>query len=316
MPYHSTVRKTKYRNLQRGSGIIDTVTGAVNAVKSGVGAVQTVTNIYSSRTGTDLRNAIPASGPNARSGFPGEKHQILKLPSGQLGVANYSGPQTSVVKRIRRKDPPRTQTDKVAQAHDLRYMLNKDVRQADIKMVNKLSEIQRENTDSRFNTIPAKTAIQAKMKLEDLGLLSASAFNEINKLSTDDRELLKDKLDELEQEGYGKGPKKKGPAYRLRQKLMKNIQPKPTLKLKILEPLKNKTKKQKIELITKMLQHDKIGSILLKQIAGLQVGQGDSELGKPPEQSKILKTIKDIVSTGADIVSIAAKLAPLIALIL
>lgn len=128
---------------------------------------------------------LPASDKNARKGFPGERHAILKLPNGKLGVGNFIGPGTAVVKRIQRGDPPRTPVDRVARQHDVDYMRAgrvKDktkreqmVRAADVRMVRAVRKIEASKTDSAVNIAQAKLII-AKMKLEDTGLLSKSQF--------------------------------------------------------------------------------------------------------------------------------------------
>jgi len=163
----------------------------------------------------DVSNKFPDSDKNARPISAGEHHQLLKLRNNRFGRGNYSGPGTRIAKRIRRGDPPRTETDKVAQAHDIRYALSRGenteqrVRDADTKMVNKLNEIQKKGTDSRFNTIPAKLAISAKIKAEDFGVLSRKKFISDKEPSRSDKIILERKLKELEQEGYGDIPGQK-----------------------------------------------------------------------------------------------------------
>jgi hypothetical protein len=56
-------------------------------------------------------------------GYPGELHAPLILESGKIGIANYAGAGTHVVKRLIRGDPPRTLVDKVAKRHDIDYIL-------------------------------------------------------------------------------------------------------------------------------------------------------------------------------------------------
>ena len=72
---------------------------------------------------SSIKNAIPHSDSNARAGYPGENHAILKLPNGMPGIANFMGPGTQVVKRLQRGDPPRTASDKTAMRHDIDYGL-------------------------------------------------------------------------------------------------------------------------------------------------------------------------------------------------
>ena len=163
----------------------------------------------------DVSNKFPDSDKNARPISAGEHHQLLKLRNNRFGRSNYAGPGTLVAKRIRRGDPPRTETDKVAQAHDSRYFLSRGenmeqkIREADTKMVNKLNEIQKKGTDSRFNTIPAKLAISAKIKAEDFGVLSRKKFISDEVPNESDKRIVSRKLKELEQEGYGDIPGQK-----------------------------------------------------------------------------------------------------------
>ena len=92
-------------------------------------------------------------------------------------------------------------------AHDIRYTLAKskaDVRAADIKMVEKLSKIAEEGSDYKCNIYLGKLPIQAKMKLEDWGLLSKTAFTKAQGVKNEaDRPILESNLKALEQEGYG-----------------------------------------------------------------------------------------------------------------
>jgi hypothetical protein len=158
---------------------------------------------YSNNMATKLRNMLPDSDDNARPGYSGEKHAILQLPNGKKGVANYMGPGTNVVERIKRKDPPRTPADAVARAHDIRYTLAKnvdDLRDADVKMVNKLKTVK----DAPMNIFLGKRLIQAKMKAEDYGLLSKDQFNKsFKRPAPADSAILQNALKTMEQQGFG-----------------------------------------------------------------------------------------------------------------
>jgi len=148
------------------------------------------------------------SSDTARDVNPGEKHAIIKLPNGKYGIANYQGPGTDIVKRIKEGDPPRTETDVESMAHDIRYALSTgqlDVREADEIYVDKMKQLQREGLDSSVNIQPALRAIQAKMTAEDYSMLSRDAFIDTGKRpSRRDKEMLTNSLDILEQLGYGK----------------------------------------------------------------------------------------------------------------
>jgi hypothetical protein len=153
-----------------------------------------------------ITNSIPSSDDNARQQYPGENHALLKLENGKTGIANYMGPGTQIEKRIAKADPPRTLADKTAQAHDIRYAeatTAPEIRQADKKMVNTLKRIKKNRSDSRFNILQGMKLIQAKMKLEDAGVLSKGSFGDIGKPKPPISNLMVDKLEDLEQQGFG-----------------------------------------------------------------------------------------------------------------
>ena len=143
------------------------------------------------------------------------------------------GPGTSVVDRLQKKTKPISNADRTAMAHDIRYTLAKskaDVRAADIKMVEKLSKIAEEGSEYKFNIYLGKLPIQAKMKLEDWGLLSKTAFTKAQGVKNEaDRPILESNLKALEQEGYGAA---------------KNLKKKKKKKKKKKNCKRNKTKKQ------------------------------------------------------------------------
>jgi len=153
--------------------------------------------------------SLPSSDASARPGFPGEQHAILKLPNGLPGVANFMGPRTALVERIKRGDPPRTLSDKVAQRHDIDYSLAKgqaDIVKADSRMVSKLKAIQKAKGDSIINTQLGMRPIQAKMMAERSGLVKPGVIAEIGGVPSKDIPLLTSKRSELEQEGFGIRP--------------------------------------------------------------------------------------------------------------
>jgi len=75
--------------------VLKTGTSAANSAKDVAGKLASATKaahaIATSETATALRNLLPSSDENARNGYPGELHAILKLPNGKNGVANYMG---------------------------------------------------------------------------------------------------------------------------------------------------------------------------------------------------------------------------------
>lgn len=182
--------------------------------------------LYTSEFGTAVRNAIPSSDDTARNGFAGEKHAILKLQNGKMGVANFMGPGTNLTKRLARGDPARTEVDRAAMAHDIRYGLAQnidDVRNADRTMMTAVDRIARDKSDAPMNIAQARL-IKAKMGLEDMGVLKRDAFSgdlSSKNISNSERELLNGKLKGLEQQGYGK--KKLLPGDALKMKLLKQM---------------------------------------------------------------------------------------------
>jgi hypothetical protein len=138
--------------------------------------------------------------------FEGEKHIPLIMPDGSVQIANWVGPSTQVIKRLKRGDKGKTATDFVAMRHDLDYSIAQnldDIRNADQRMINKLNQIQAQNGDNRLNILAGKKAIQSKVYLEDKGLLSKNAFADFSDLPDEDKLLIQNKIKELEQIGYG-----------------------------------------------------------------------------------------------------------------
>lgn len=163
---------------------------------------------------TKAVNLIPSSDPTARDLYPGERHAPLFLEKGsnKMGFANWCGPGTNVLKRVRRGDGPRAnlETDKVAMGHDLRYELNsrlpkkeqiKANREADKILVNKLKNSKK--GDPRNKKI-VRNLISAKMFMEDHNINKSFQTSNTRKSHPDDIHLEK-KLKQIAQEGYGAG---------------------------------------------------------------------------------------------------------------
>lgn len=138
----------------------------------------------------------------------GERHVILYGPNG-FQSASYMGPATHLNDRIREGVEPVTKSDKVAQAHDLRYWAansHDDIRAADKKMIAKLDDIQSKGEDYKLNIYQGKLGIKAKMAMEDWGVAKPenfTTFGDWENDSPEDQKMLRAKLAELEQEGYG-----------------------------------------------------------------------------------------------------------------
>ncbi len=124
-----------------------------------------------------ISNAFPSNKDGlARPVEPGEHHQLLKLPKGGWGRANYSGPGTNLKKRLKPPQAqPRSHVDRIAMKHDVDYLTartEQDIRRADQRMLRNLER----SHDSKFNVIPAKMGIASKVKLEDAGLMKKDKF--------------------------------------------------------------------------------------------------------------------------------------------
>lgn len=197
-----------------GAGIMQIARGIYDKGKSLIGKAS---NLYGTEVGTSIKNLIPSSDENARPAFPGEKHAILQLENGKYGIANYMGPGTQVVKRLKRGDPARTKSDKVAMRHDIDYTLaagmdnkflqTKKVREADQRMVSSLNKIANNKSDAKKNIFMGRRLIQGKMAAEDVGLLARDKFaGDLEEISDNDRIILMSKRAGLSQEGYGLKP--------------------------------------------------------------------------------------------------------------
>ena len=204
--------------------------GYMDMAKKLYSAGQTISEFSTGPVGTFVKNIIPSSDDTARPSFQGEKHAILKLPNGRMGIANYMGPGTQVIKRLQRGDPGRTPSDMTAKLHDIQYNLAQGasnekeqlrlVREADNRMIRNLNRIEAEGSDSKFNTKQGKLIV-AKTKLEDMGILDPKKFaGKLRDIPESENILLNKAKKELEMEGYGK------PGDALKKKILKKLQEK------------------------------------------------------------------------------------------
>ena len=180
-----------------------------------------------------VSNIFPDANEDARPVYPGELHALGRC--GNLPCRSaYTGPGTVLALRLRRKprgktypfmagDPPRNPTDVVSRRHDLSYGLSTspaDIRAADKRMLSSLKKIRKNKSDSVINTGPAYAGIAAKVKAEDFGLLSKTAFIDNVRPSKADRELYQTELDKMAQHGLGE---RKRPGEVLLKNLGKHI---------------------------------------------------------------------------------------------
>lgn len=137
----------------------------------------------------------------------GEIHAPVWTKDG-LKFGSYIGPGTDLVSRLKSGAEPVSESDRVAQAHDIRYGKAKnasDVRAADLRMVKKLDELQKNKKDYLFNIYMGKLPIKIKMLAEDLGVIKKGSFSDMKGESNATADA---KLKELDQKGYGKKKKK------------------------------------------------------------------------------------------------------------
>jgi hypothetical protein len=199
-------RKTKTKK-QRG-GCCKCQRGGQDDEESKPGILR---KLYDAGALTTALNLLPSSDEKARPKFVGEKHAILRLPNGRPGIANWCGPKTQVLKRLKRNDPARTYVDKICKAHDVRYMASggdpAKIRQADLYMINKIREAEKKKLDRPVNLKVARWAIQGKNLAEDLGVMKEGSYGitkeNYDKLSPSDRALIESTRQSLAQQGFG-----------------------------------------------------------------------------------------------------------------
>ena len=144
----------------------------------------------------------------------GENHAYLYTGSNASNIlglerGNFMGPGTNLTKRIKQNSQPITYTDKVSQAHDIRYGLSKnikDIRTADNKFLQSLDKAKNEKLDYKFNIYQGDIGIKSKIFLEDKVGVKPEFFTDfgINNLTKEEINLYTNKLKELEQQGFGK----------------------------------------------------------------------------------------------------------------
>jgi hypothetical protein len=229
------------RQVMSGSGYAENIKSIYDAGKTVydnrekiADGIKKISNVYTSELGNNLRNRLPNSDETGRPGYPGEQHAILKLKNGKYGTANYLGPNTAIYERLQRGDPPRSEVDRAAMAHDIRYRFAKtpkDIRDADNIMYNKVVDIANKKSDNLHN-ITLGRVIKAKTTGEDLGLINKNLFSgDLSKkqpMTNQQVALLNASLQDLTMQGYGKMPAKASlmkmlPGDKLKLALLKNL---------------------------------------------------------------------------------------------
>ncbi len=202
--YNKHIFKNPFDNSsdQKGGGLplYNLLGTALNIAKTG----QDMYDAYGSKKATQIKNFYgnyinPSD--NYRPGFPGEHHLIS--PDGIM--YNYAGPGTSLIKRLRRKDPPVDLIDKAAKKHDIDYAKAKNISEidlADSKFIKKISDIKGLNPTKNI----VKYGMKGKQFAHKLGLpknsfVGRSIMQDGKNLKFKNKDLKK--LDEINQLGYG-----------------------------------------------------------------------------------------------------------------
>jgi hypothetical protein len=178
--------------------------------KRGAGIHSNIDQLY--------KYALKMGGVDTTNLMAGEKHVPLYI-NGKFVSANFAGPGTKLDTRLKRGDKPLSETDKIAMAHDLRYSLatsGQEISNADKIMLNKLKTV----NDSAINKYPSTLGISAKYVAEKLIGTKYPNKARLENNPQKDNEFFKEKLKDLEQQGYGIDP-----AAHLKLKLM-NLKPK------------------------------------------------------------------------------------------
>lgn len=184
--YKST-RRAAAEQSKRGSGFLDIVKGALNGAA----------NLVSDQSINKL--------------MPGELHGLLKLPNGKLARAQFMGPGTKVVERLKRGEKGLTPIDTESKWHDIAYGLaknNADIAAADRHMLDKINQFAREKKDIPWNLNQGRLiGIKATVDKFKPGLVGSS----FGGVPESDIPLYERTKKELETQGYGKKrrPKRK-----------------------------------------------------------------------------------------------------------
>jgi len=91
----------------------------------------------------------------------GESHGLLRLPNGKFQFANYMGPGTQLIRRLKRGDPGLTPVDRLAKVHDIDYSLAttpQDVRKADKVFIKGIKKARKQG-ESTFNIRQAQLLV-------------------------------------------------------------------------------------------------------------------------------------------------------------
>lgn len=145
--------------------------------------------------------------------FPGEKHMPLYVRKDKkIKLANFAGPGTKVLQRIKGGPPlsvPITKVDEIAKAHDLRMMTAKsyeDVLKAHNTMLRALENAEKNKTDSLINIKVAKAGIKIAKFGEKTGLIKKDKWSNlkgVTQYDESDQKLILAELEKLQLKGLG-----------------------------------------------------------------------------------------------------------------
>lgn len=119
--------------------------------------------------------------------FEGENHGVLWVPGKGFQRANYMGPGTNIMQRLKRGDKGKTPIDQISKLHDIDYTLASGTAQtdqehsqlgraADNRMIASGWKAYKSGKETKFNLTEGAGLIKAKTLLEDWGLLSKTKF--------------------------------------------------------------------------------------------------------------------------------------------
>lgn len=183
---------------QGGEGVLDLVKAGLDvaknvapkvalAVLAATAAKKIGTAVTTGKIGTKITNIAQetfSKNPNARPKFSGEAHMLLPTKYG-ITLANYCGPGTNLLERIRRKDPGvdgPNGVDIACKAHDILYMLAKtpeDLRRADDRLI---SDVGKSSQGPKTKALIINL-IKAKKFGEDIGAFGPETFTKLKGLS-------------------------------------------------------------------------------------------------------------------------------------
>ena len=194
----------------------------VPVLKQGLASV---TNLFQNK-------ANPLSTPT----YPGEIRMPMKgdyAPEpfkGKRMLANYAGPGTHFLKRVKLGHQPVSLLDRISQAHDARYSLAttaEDVRKADLIFMQRIEKEKNNLHPDEYRIV--KHAFEAKMAAEDHKLARTQEAvltqNVEDGYSNEDRKLMEGVLGTLIQKGEGKKDSEISPATRLARVISTAVDP-------------------------------------------------------------------------------------------